>query len=124
MKRDIKRGDIYMIDLGKLHNGSIQDGYRPCVIISNNLGNKYSPCVIIIPITSKKKTKIPTHVSIGIKDGLSFESTAMCEQQQTINKSNLRNYVCHLSNNKMNEIDLAKEIATASDEKLKILLLK
>ena len=47
----IKRGDVYMIDLGKLHNGSIQDGYRPCVIIQHDIGNKYSPCIIVCPLT-------------------------------------------------------------------------
>ena len=107
MAKEIKRGDIYMIDLGKLHNGSIQDGYRPCVIIQNDVGNIYSPCIIVVPLTSRNKKSMPTHV----KDGLYFESKVLCEQIQTRSKSEIRSYICHLSDEKMNEINKALAIS-------------
>ena len=37
---NIKRGDIYYADLGKVV-GSEQFGLRPVVIVQNNIGNKY-----------------------------------------------------------------------------------
>ena len=50
--RTYLRGDLYYADLG--HGiGSEQKGTRPIVIIQNNVGNKYSPTVIIAIITSK-----------------------------------------------------------------------
>ena len=110
-KKEIKRGDIVYIDLGKLHNGSIQDGYRPCVIIQNDIGNKYSPCVIVCPLTSRGKKPMPTHVDVGIEDGLYFESKVLCEQIQTRSKSEIRSYICHLSDEKMNEINKALAIS-------------
>lgn len=110
-KRQIQRGDVYYIDLGKLHNGSIQDGYRPCVIIQNNIGNKYSPCVIVCPLTSRGKKKMPTHVDIGIEDGLHFDSIVLCEQIQTRCKSEIRSFICHLSDEKMEEVNKALAIS-------------
>ena len=110
-KRQIQRGDVYYIDLGKLHNGSIQDGYRPCVIIQNDIGNKYSPCIIVCPLTSRGKKPIPTHVDIGIEDGLAFESIVLCEQIQTRCKTEIRNFICHLNDDKMGQINKALAIS-------------
>ncbi len=51
---EIKRGDIYMTQLGN-YSGSIQGGTRPCLVISNNLCNKHSPVLVVAPLTSKKR---------------------------------------------------------------------
>ena len=111
-KKEIKRGDIVYIDLGKLHNGSIQDGYRPCVIIQNDIGNKYSPCVIVCPLTSRGKKSIPTHVDVGIEDGLYSDSIVLCEQIQTRCKSEIKTRaILHLSEDKMEEINKALAIS-------------
>ena len=46
-------------------DGSVQSGFRPGIIIQNNIGNKYSPTVIVMPLTSKLKSlKQPTHLLI------------------------------------------------------------
>ena len=50
IKSDIKKGDIYYASLNPVV-GSEQKGERPVVVIQNNLGNKYSPTVIIAPLT-------------------------------------------------------------------------
>ena len=60
----IKRGDLFYADLSPVV-GSEQGGVRPVVIIQNDIGNKYSPTVIIAAITSQvNKAKLPTHVNI------------------------------------------------------------
>ena len=66
MERTIRRGDIYYADLNPVI-GSEQGGTRPVLIISNDIGNKYSPTVIIAAITSRvrKKKKLPTHLYLG-----------------------------------------------------------
>lgn len=56
MERTIKRGDIYYADLSPVV-GSEQGGKRPVLIISNNIGNKHSPTVIVAAITSKTSTR-------------------------------------------------------------------
>lgn len=63
--RNVKRGDIYHADLDPVF-GSEQGGYRPVLVIQNNIGNKYSPTVIVAAITSKEKMKTAnTHCSPG-----------------------------------------------------------
>lgn len=52
--RNVRRGDIYHADLDPVF-GSEQGGYRPVLVIQNNIGNKYSPTVIVAAITSKEK---------------------------------------------------------------------
>ena len=69
----IKRGNLFYAALDENYIGSEQIGVRPVVILQNNIGNEYSPTVIIAPITSKidSKSIIPTHVYIkGYKDRL------------------------------------------------------
>ena len=56
MNHTYLRGDMYYADLGR-GIGSEQEGYRPVVIIQNNVGNKHSPTVIIASITSKTGVK-------------------------------------------------------------------
>jgi len=58
----VKRGDIFYADLSPVI-GSEQGGIRPVIIIQNDIGNKYSPTVIVAAITSQiNKAKLPTHV--------------------------------------------------------------
>ena len=61
---DVRRGDIFYADLSPVV-GSEQGGLRPVVVIQNNIGNRFSPTVIVAAITSKiSKPKMPTHVAV------------------------------------------------------------
>ena len=92
MFKQIRRGDIFEVDLGE-YEGHIQGGYRPCVVVQNNVGNKYSPVTIVYPLTTKvnSKKKIPTHVIIKSIE-TDKPSMILCEQPMTINKSQLKRY--------------------------------
>ena len=103
---NIKRGEIYLVDLGA-QKGSIQSGKRPVIVVSNNMNNKYSPTVNILPITSQNKNNIPVHVNIGVESGLSEESTVLTEQVVTINKTQIIKYVGKCNKYKMYEIEKA-----------------
>ena len=68
----IKRGDMFYADLSPVI-GSEQGGIRPVLIVQNDVGNKYSPTVIVLPLTTEiKKADLPTHCIIhkSIKNGL------------------------------------------------------
>lgn len=81
--------DICFARLPLREGSHIQGGCRPVVVISNNIANKYSPIVSIVPLTSKlKKRPLPTHVTL-FAEGLACASTALCEQMTTIDKSQL-----------------------------------
>lgn len=91
---EITRGTIVMVDL-PLGNGSVQGGTRPAVVISNDKGNKFSPVLIVIPLTSRVKKPMPTHYTIepSILNGLSKTSVALAEQIITVGKDMVRNIV-------------------------------
>lgn len=96
---EIKRGDIFFADLGTQNIGSEQSGTRPVLVIQNDIGNRFSPTIIVACITSKViRTDIPTHVRLD-KDsyGLSEDSLVLCEQIKTIDKQRLRGKLTHLS---------------------------
>ena len=85
-----KRGEIYLIDLNPV-KGSEQGKTRPCLIVQNNLGNKYSPTTIILPITTKiPKKKYPTDIFIPKEvSNLNHNSVALANQIRTVDKSRL-----------------------------------
>lgn len=89
--------------------GSIQHGYRPVVIVQNNIGNKFSPTTIVVPITTKKKNKnyMPTHIKVNRLKELSKDSVVLCEQILTINQKDLDKPIGKLNRRKMSEINVA-----------------
>ena len=63
----VKRGDVYFADLSPVV-GSEQGGVRPVLVIQNDIGNRFSPTVIVAAITAQiQKAKLPTHVEIDAK---------------------------------------------------------
>lgn len=83
-------------------------GERPVVVIQNNLGNKYSPTVIIAPLTEViKKADLPTHITIFRNDFLKYDSMILLEQLRTIDKSRLISYLGKLKDNQLQKIDNA-----------------
>lgn len=85
--------DIFMARLSEdTDGGSLQAGFRPVLIVSNDKANQYSPVINIIPITSKKKKKLPTHVLLK-GCGVVRQSIILAEQITSINKSQLIRYM-------------------------------
>lgn len=109
--KQVKRGEIYMISLDGAR-GSEQGGYRPGIIIQNDVGNKFSPTTIVAFITSHlNKRHLPTHVNVSSDCGLYIKSTVMLEQIRTIDKDRLVNYVGMVDAHTMTQIDNALKIS-------------
>ena len=102
----IKRGDIFYADLRPVV-GSEQGGIRPVLVIQNDIGNKYSPTVIVAAVTSQiNKSKLPTHLELDADQfGLSKDSVVLLEQVRTIDTKRLREKGCHLDGEFMSKID-------------------
>ena len=84
--------DVVFGELPKNEN-AIQFGYRPLLVISNNIGNKFSPTLLAIPLTSQlKNTNQPTHTIIKCDgtNGLASDSMLLAEQTTTISKCKAR----------------------------------
>ncbi len=116
----IRRGDIYFADLRPVV-GSEQGGVRPVLIIQNDMGNRHSPTVICAAITSKmNKAKLPTHISLDMnRYDLMKDSVILLEQIRTIDKSRLREKVCHLDEEILEEINQALCVSLALDKKVR-----
>ena len=108
----IKRGDIYYADLRPVV-GSEQGGIRPVLIIQNDIGNKHSPTVICAAITSKmNKAKLPTHIEIDSSEyAIVKDSVILLEQLRTIDKSRLKDKICHLDEDIMGRVDKGLRIS-------------
>jgi mRNA interferase MazF len=108
MTATMKRGDIFYADLSPVV-GSEQGGIRPVIIIQNDVGNKYSPTVIVAAITSQiNKAKLPTHVEISaVEYGLNKDSVALLEQIRTIDKKRIKEKIGHMTETDMKKVESA-----------------
>jgi mRNA interferase MazF len=109
---NIRRGDVYFADLNPVV-GSEQGGQRPVLIVQNNIGNEYSPTVIVAAITSKiDKAKLPTHVEIeASKYGLDKDSVILLEQIRTLDKRRLLTKLAHIEGDLLGKVDEALRIS-------------
>ena len=112
----VRRGDIYYADLRPVV-GSEQGGVRPVLVIQNDAGNRHSPTVIVAAITSRmNKAKLPTHVEVSAERyGIVKDSVILLEQVRTIDKSRLREKICHLESDIQRKIDRALLISLSLD---------
>lgn len=109
---DPVRGDLYFADLSPVI-GSEQGGFRPVLIVQNDIGNKYSPTVIVSAITSQiQKARLPTHVELPAHlSGLERDSVVLLEQVRTIDKKRLKRHVSRLDEEVMTKVDDALAVS-------------
>ena len=95
-ERNLRRSDERHLEQSELTEETLCR--RPVLVISNDIGNKHSPTVIIAAITSRvrKKKKLPTHLYLGQIEGLPANSIILFEQLRTIDKSRLKEHLTHL----------------------------
>ncbi|WP_195200858.1 type II toxin-antitoxin system PemK/MazF family toxin [Faecalispora jeddahensis] len=115
----IYKGDMFYTDLTPVV-GCEQGGIRPVLIIQNDIGNCYSPTVIVAAITSRtEKTCLPTHIRLCSQQyGLRQNSLVLLEQVRTIDRSRLREYIGHLSELQMRQVNEALAVSFDLDAPL------
>jgi mRNA interferase MazF len=108
----VKRGDVFYADLSPVV-GSEQGGVRPVLVIQNDIGNRFSPTVIVAAITAQiQKAKLPTHVEIEAKiHGMERDSVILLEQIRTIDKQRLTDKITHLDDETMRKVDESLQIS-------------
>ena len=109
-KANIRRGDIFYADLSPVL-GCEQGGVRPVLVIQNDIGNKFSPTLIVAAITSKPKRELPTHVEVLSIEALQKDSVVLLEQIRTIDRIRLLDYIGSLSRLRMSLIDRALAVS-------------
>lgn len=112
----VRRGNIFYADLNPFV-GSEQGGIRPVIILQNDIGNKYSPTVIVACLTSKEcKHTIPTHATLKGDYKNVKNSIILLEQIRTIDKSRLLDYVDNIDEQDMLIVDKACLISMGLDK--------
>ncbi len=103
----IERGDVYYADLDPVV-GSEQGGIRPVLIIQNDVGNRFSPTVIVAAMTTKTEKILPTHINIDLNDS---GSTVLLEQLRTLDKTRLKQKIGRLTDDEMLKIGKGLKIS-------------
>jgi len=113
-ERQPQIGDIYLMHFGG--SGNEQRGWRPGLVFQNNLGNRHSPNIIALPLTSSiKKSNQPTHVYISASEtGLVKDSMVLCENPERMSKDRLGNYLTTLSDKYMSKVAVANLLASSA----------
>lgn len=111
----VQRGNIVFVEFEPM-SGSVTNGCRPALVISNDIGNAHSPTVIVAIITSKLKSRwLPTHLIVEYNEGLKRKSMLMLEQLRTIDKSRIVRKNGSVSANFMKRVDTALSISIGLD---------
>lgn len=112
--RNPKIGEIYLMRFSGI--GSEQSGVRPGLVLQNNMGNRFSPNVIALPLTrSLKKVSQPTHVFISCRDnGLKANSMVLCENPERMSKERIGTFITRLSHRDMARVAEAYLLATGA----------
>ena len=112
----IARGELYSASLDPVV-GSEQGGIRPVLIIQNDVGNRYSPTVIVLAVTGQLgKARLPTHVNVPAQgNGLAKDSVVLAEQIRTLDKRRLRERIGTLSPELMEKVSEAVKISLGFD---------
>ena len=110
-----QRGDILRISL-KEQGGSVQSGIRPCIVVSNDIGNRCSTILLVVPLTSKMTKKpLPTHVMIAPSNrtGLGRSSIALCEQVTVVPQERVISKYGSLTLQQQEDVNQSLQVAMA-----------
>lgn len=98
-----RRGEIYWVDLDPTI-GTETKKIRPCLIISSDTGNKYSPLVMVAPITSKTHNLYPFEAQLKVNGKT---GKVMLNQARAIDKRRLRKKIGFIGIEQMSMVDKA-----------------
>jgi mRNA interferase MazF len=106
-------GEVYLMRFGGTQHE--QTGVRPGLVIQNNVGNKFSPNVIALPLTTSiKKLSQPTHVLIKSEEGgLMRDSIVLCEGPERMSKTKVGSFITRLSKYDMSRVARAHILSTS-----------
>lgn len=110
------RGMVYWINIPDVFGGNVISGRRPCVIVSNDVGNMYSEIITVVPCTTnqQKVNSQPTHCTIGLFTNIT--SIALCENIITINKKMATDFIGVLDPYTMKNVDKCVKITLTLEE--------
>ena len=107
-----RRGEIHLVRLS-LTEGSEQAGTRPAVVVSRDAINRYSPVIVICPLTdvSRVTRLYPSDAQVVAPEGgLAKDSAVLTGQVRAIAKSRLLKHLGELRPETMKQVEQALKI--------------
>ena len=106
-----RRGEIWTVDLEPVV-GSEQGNARPALVIQNDIGNLYSPVLIVAALTSGESARYDVQVEVKAPEGgLHHNSLVLLNQIRTIDKRRVGRRWGRLSSRTMQRVDEAIKIS-------------
>jgi len=99
-EQPIKKGDVFMAELPKIKGSSVQSGFRPVIVVTNN-NLMDEEKIQIVTCTTQIKNELPTHFKVQMKE----LTTILCETEMSIKKSQLRMKVGSLGEKGLKKLD-------------------
>lgn len=90
--------------------GHEQGRTRPCVVVQNEIGNRFSSTTIVVPLTDAAHVKTPSPIYVLIRKGdggTTKDSFALCDQIRTVDQQRFRSVYGALSGDTMAKLDAA-----------------
>ena len=114
---EVRRGEVLLIDF----KGDFEVfGRRPAVVVQNDIGNRFSSSVIVVPITMQKKKPMPTHVWISSDgSGMYSPGTALCEHIMTVYKADIVRRIGRIDDYEEWKIDEALRVSVDLENRKK-----
>lgn len=101
---NIVRGSVWWWKCEGADRDHIQQGVRPVVVVSNDMCNRASSVITVVPLTTKVKRPFPQQVPIIMNENVSI---ALADQLTSIPVSELTYHICNLQQFQMDQIDRA-----------------
>ena len=108
MENNVSRGDVYMVQMPVQDNTiphSVEQGYRPVVVVSSEVGCRTSGIVMVCPITIKIK-KLSCNVDTSWTSN-GRKSQILCNQIVTMPKAQMVNYKGFVPKEEMRNVNIA-----------------
>lgn len=120
------RGMVYWADIPRYENNpNVQSGMRPCIIVSNDIGNQFSKVVTVVPCTTNTDRNPEQVTHMILKLGRDEDSLVLCENIMTINKDLLKGFMGMLGPDLITELNKALSatlgLVEVAEPKIKII---
>jgi mRNA interferase MazF len=105
----MQRGDVFLVNLDPVV-GSEVGKTRPAIVLQNEMANRTSPTVTVVPLSTNAERVFPFQVLIPAGEGgLTRDSKALCEQIRTLSTRRLLQHLGSLPPERLQEIRIALE---------------
>ena len=112
MEQTINRGDVFFVQMPIQDNSvphSVEQGYRPVVVVSSPAGCRTSGIVMVCPITTKIK-KLSCNVDTSWTAN-GQPSQILCNQIVTMPKTQMTHYKGYIPAEEMRKVNIAMLIS-------------